>query len=387
MRFAVLCLELLLWAAVMSAQQPAARSSANGSPEQLFRDAQSAQRSGDFSTAVAKYQEILRLNPNVVAARANLAVALVSLGQFDEAIEQYRTALEQAPGNRELRLDLALAYYKKADYHSAAGEFASLHTEEQNDARITTLFADCLVHLGKNDEAISLLNPLEKGSPGNLDVEWVLGSALVNAGRAKEGLDFVRKVADERHSPEAYLASAQAYLQLTLFDQAQSSAAEAMRLNPNLPGVYTLRGVIADYQDDLEGAISYFRKALAADPDDFQAHLYLGAIHYVQRHLDEAREELNAALKLQPDSFVARYELGLVELREGNLEQAVKHFKTAEIAAPDWLPPHVELAALYYRLKRPEEGARERQTVDRLREEERKNNAKSALISPAIPPH
>jgi hypothetical protein len=33
---------------------------------------------------------------------------------------------------------------------------------------------------------------------------------------------------------------------------------------------------------------------------------------------------------------------------------------------PDWLEPHVELAALYDRLRRPEDGAKERQIVDSL---------------------
>jgi len=32
---------------------------------------------------------------------------------------------------------------------------------------------------------------------------------------------------------------------------------------------------------------------------------------------------------------------------------------------------HVELAALYYRVNRPEDGAREKKIVDRLTEEER----------------
>jgi hypothetical protein len=33
---------------------------------------------------------------------------------------------------------------------------------------------------------------------------------------------------------------------------------------------------------------------------------------------------------------------------------------------PDWLEPHVELAALYYRPRRPEDPAKERQIVDSL---------------------
>jgi chorismate mutase len=52
---------------------------------------------------------------------------------------------------------------------------------------------------------------------------------------------------------------------------------------------------------------------------------------------------------------------------------------------PDWLVPHVELAALYYRLNRPEDGAREKKIVDRLTEEERQHKSKSHIITPGIP--
>jgi hypothetical protein len=43
-----------------------------------------------------------------------------------------------------------------------------------------------------------------------------------------------------------------------------------IRLNPNLPGVYTLKGIIADYQDNLAVAVPAFQKAIVANLDDFQ---------------------------------------------------------------------------------------------------------------------
>jgi len=37
---------------------------------------------------------------------------------------------------------------------------------------------------------------------------------------------------------------------------------------------------------------------------------------------------------------------------------------------PTWLEPHIELASLYYRLRRPEDGRKEREIVDRLTAEQ-----------------
>src|SRR3954447_17863912 len=85
-------------------------------PQQLFQDAVTAQQRGDDATAIRKYQDLLKIRPDVVEARANLGAALSRQGRFDEAIEQYRAALAKDGGNAPLRMNLALAHYKKGAY-------------------------------------------------------------------------------------------------------------------------------------------------------------------------------------------------------------------------------------------------------------------------------
>jgi hypothetical protein len=54
-------------------------------------------------------------------------------------------------------------------------------------------------------------------------------------------------------------------------------------------------------------------------------------------------------------------------------------------ADANWLQPHIELAALYYRVKRPEDGARERAIVDRLTEEQRQRELRTLTPPPPSP--
>ncbi|MGH9351167.1 MAG: tetratricopeptide repeat protein, partial [Terriglobia bacterium] len=98
-----------------------------------------------------------------------------------------------------------------------------------------------------------------------------------------------------------------------------------------------------------------------------------------------ARQHLTRALEMQPTSAPAHYELGRVERAAGQLEAAVKELKAAEQENPGWLEPHVELTALYYRLKRPEDGAREKKIVDRIRTEQQQRGTQSHIISPGVP--
>ncbi len=353
-------------------------------PAELFRDALDTQQRGDLAAAVGKYQHLLQLYPDTLPARANLAVALVTLGRFDEGIKEYHKALTQAPDNFDLRLDLGIAYYTKGDFSSAATELEPLHRQQPSNPRIAVLLADSYSHTNRDADAISILLPVEAAEPQNLGAIWALGSAMIRVGRPEEGLPRIERVAREGRRAEAYAVAADTYLKLTQIDKARASVEEAARLNPDLPGLHTLRGNILDSATDQQGAIIEFEKAVAANPRDFEAELRWGVILYSQRKLEEASAHVNRALAIEPTSVLARYQLGRIQRAQEALDAAVKTLEAVVRDDPEWLPPHVELLALYYRLKRQEDGERERQIVDRLRAQEQQRLQRALSPIPAL---
>ncbi|HEV2194075.1 MAG TPA: tetratricopeptide repeat protein [Candidatus Acidoferrum sp.] len=355
-------------------------------PQQIFQEAAQAQQRGDNELAARKYQEVIQLNPNVVAAHANLGVVLVSLGRYDEAITQYNVALAEAPGNPELRLNLGLAYYKKGDFAGAAAQFASLHKENPTDLKVATLLGNCQVQLGLVEQSLALLEPLEKPNPDNLDLEWSLGMALLRAGQTQEALQRIQKVADQGQNAEAYQLAANLSIGLTYFDQARRDAEAVLRLNPKATKAHVVLGMADDYSGNEKEAEVEYEKALQIDPQDLQALLRLANDFITERKLDAARQQLDRVLALDANSLVARYELARVERAEGNLSAAVKDYETVAQQSPEWLQPHVELAALYYQVKRPEDGAREKEIVDNLRSKEQARRGQNRIISPQVPP-
>ncbi len=366
MRAAVL---LAILAALAWPQAPA--------PEQLFREAVEAQQRGDNALAVRKYQELVKLRPDVLAVRANLGAALAQLDRFDEAITQYRAALALSPGHPGLRLNLALAYYKKGDLTHATADFQSLHQSDPGNVQVAVLLGTCYERQGKHSDAITVLAPLEASRPNDLDLQLALGSALIHAGRLNEGLARVQKVAENGNGAEAWLLAGDTALRLNFFEQARHDADMAVRLNPRLPGAYTLQGKALQYLGDNDGAAVALRKAVEANAADFEAQLNLGAVLTSMRDLEGGRRHLARALELQPSSSLARFAMARLERTEGNLEAAVKDMEMVVRADPAWLQPHIELAALYYRVKRPEDGARERALVDKLSEERRERELKN----------
>lgn len=334
--------------------------------DQLFKAGIEAQQRGDFPAAIRYYHRFLALRPGSAEVEVNLGAALAHEGRFDEAIAEYRLALPQMEDKNGVLINIALAYYKKGDWEKASIQFETVHKSQPDDARVALLLGDCYLHLGKPTEAVALMTPLQTANSQNADFDYVLGSALVRTDKKRDGVSFLEKSAELNNSPDAYMLAGSTLLQLSEFDRARHDLDIALKLNPTLPGIYTLAGKARDQTGDMEAAAPVFREALKLNPNDFDANLYLGSILYKQRHLPEAKIYLDKALELNPSSNLARYQVAMLESTMGQDDAAAKRLEELVHDDPNWLAPHVELAALYYKLHRPADGARERETVERL---------------------
>ena len=357
MRAALLFLALL----------PAVATAQGANPDQLLTRAIDEQQHGDFPAAVRDYRKVIELRPNEVQAKVNLGAALVHLGQFDEAVAMYRAALTSAKDKNPILLNLALAYYKKGDLEHAREQLEILHDAQPNDVRALILLGDSDLRTGKPEAALNLLEPVESKYSQNMDFEYVLASALINTkGRRRDGVARMEKVAKATSAADSYMIAGATLLDLNEYQSARMDLEEALRLKPTLPELYTLVGTARDKTGAVKEAETAFREALKSNPDDFEANLYLGAILYKRRDTDEAKGYLERALRLKPADSMARYEAAMLKSTSGDYETAAKELESLVKDDPDWLEPHVELATLYYRLHRPDDGAKERQIVDAL---------------------
>ena len=347
-------------------------------PDRLFKEGIDAQQRGDYATAIHHYREVLKLRPKAVAARVNLGAALAHEGQFDAAIAEYRAALPDLADKNDVLLNLGLAYYKKGDWENARNLFEPLHQAQPKNTRIAVLLGDTYLRLKTPSAAVTMLIPLDGENSQSTDLEYVLGSALIQTGQRREGIARVERAAQAGNSADAYMLAGATLLQINEFEQARRDLDAALRLDPKLPGIYTLAGTARDKTGDVTDAEAAFRQALALDANDFEANLYLGAILYKRRQLDEAKIYLNKALQLNPASGLARYEAAMLKSTAGEYAAAAADLERLVHDDPKWLEPHVALAALYYRLHRPSDGARERQIVDTL-------NAEQQTQGPGLP--
>jgi tetratricopeptide (TPR) repeat protein len=368
MRFIVL---ILLLSSSISAIGQVSRPPAGGADESL-RKGIDAQERGDINSAIKEYRNALAINPGLSEARANLGAALAAAGQFDAAIAEDKRAMADAPDRVGVQKNLALAYYKKGDFVAARPEFEAVHKARPADLSVTMLLGYCEVKLGQGSEAVELLKPLERTNESNADFEFVLASALIEASRQDEGLPKMERVARSTRSAEAYVIAGSTRMDRREFREARADLDAAIEIDPAIPGLYTLAGQARDALGDTEPAASAFQSALRADPRDATANLYLGTIRLKRRDLDGARPLLELALQLQPQNRQAQLQMAKLDAMSGKNEEAVALLERLEKADPNWLDPHVELAPLYYKLRRPDDGQRERSIVDQIQAKQQK---------------
>ena len=85
-----------------------------------------------------------------------------------------------------------------------------------------------------------------------------------------------------------------------------------------------------------------------------------------EQNFEEARKYFGRALETRPGDPGARYQLALLALDEGKPEESRQMLEELVKESPQFTEAHVSLSLVYYRLKRPQDGKREREIVQKL---------------------
>ena len=346
----------------------------NASPEDTLRNAMELQQSGDLEGAVRGYREFLAARPGEAAVQANLGVLLAHLGRFDDAIAEYKKAVALDPQNGDIVRNLGLAYYKSGRIAEAAAEFTNSHALSPDNLQTILLLADCQLRMGENRDVITLLTPVEAQHGDELAIAYLLGTALINEGQIAEGQKRVDRILSKGDSAEARFLLGNQMFAAKDFPAAVKQLASAIELNPSLPGLQSLYGQALLNTGDPDAAAEAFRKELAADPNQFEANLYLAQILTARSQWKDAETLLEQALRVRPDSFPAALEMAAVRERQGKLADARRELVALEKRWPKSAAVHQRLAEVNAKLHLTAEAAREKKLAADL-------NPKSAAIT------
>jgi len=338
-------------------------------PKALIEGALADHKAGRFAEAIAGYQRFLELQPKSIEIRSNLGAALAHEGRYQEAIDQYRQALNLDATRTAVRLNLALALYKAWDIAEAAQELEKVVTAQPDTKNARLLLADCYLRMGQFKKVVETLAILEPTAADDHAVAYLMGMALIldeQPARGQVLIDLILRAGD---SAQARLLMGVTRLMAAEPAAARDDFARAVALDPKLPSAHASLGQALMQLGDTDNAAQEFEKELEGNPNDYDANLYLGVILRQGQRYPEAMSRFRRALSVRPASSTARYQVGSLHLVMGEIEEARKVLETVVAEEPKFVEAHVSLATIYYRLKRKEDGDRERAIVKDLSRE------------------
>lgn len=362
------------WLVLLALVMVASSAPAGGQPpvvsvDELLGKALALHKAGDLLGAIDNYESALKSAPDRGDIRSNLAAALAGLGRYDEAIAQYRTALE-AREDGQIRLNLGLALYKSGRRADAIPEFRRVLETDAENKQAALLLADCLLGEGRNQEVIDLLAPRDAAFADDLAYAYLLGTAYLNLDDVDRGQVLIDRIFSKGDSAEGHLLMGMAHLSRRDYQSARVELERAVDLNPELPSVQLMYGRALLGVSERDRAIRAFRRALQQDPDNFEANLHLGSLYRQDQKFEEALIYLKRAAAVRPDDLALRHVMAGTYLGLNQPEEARVLLEALVKDAPDFIDGRVLLATTYYRLKRKEDADRERAIVARLTAEQ-----------------
>ena len=375
---------ILVAVALLLAARPALRAQDVSEVDSLLERGMHLHRAGDLLGAIQNYQVALESAPERADIRSNLGAAYVALGKFTEGIDQYRLALATRD-DTTVRLNLALALYKSGRVADAQPEFERVVQQDPRNRQGTLLLADSLLQLGREKDVVALLSPREaEFGEDDLAFAYLLGTALVLTDNTERGQVLIDRIFKKGDSAEGHLMLGSAYMSKKDYLNAVKELARAIQINPDLPLVHAAYGRALLNTGDRANAIPAFRRELQLNPNNFDANLHLGNLYRLEQRHADALTYLKRAEAAQPTHPAVRHGLAAAYLALNEPEKARELLEAAIRETPSFIDAHVLLATTYYRLRRKDDGDREREVVERLTAEAqaRQPGARAADITP-----
>lgn len=272
----------------------------------------------DYRGAEADAAKAIELNPYLTDAYEVRGVARQNSGRPRLAIEDYTQALKLLPRNRQLLFNRALAL-ADVELYSAAD----------------SAFSEILRYYPRFDNAYL----------GRARAKLALGDTIA----AKTDIDKALTI--NNNALNAYILRADIAINSHAdYQSALDDIDQAIRLQPQLAGLYINRAFLRYKTDNYNGAMSDYDYALTLEPYNMAALFNRGLLLMEVSAFDLALEDFNRVLELSPDDMRALYNRAVVHMRKGNDKAAIADITRVAEAYPELPSTYYMRSGLYKNL-------------------------------------
>jgi tetratricopeptide (TPR) repeat protein len=191
-----------------------------------------------------------------------------------------------------------------------------------------------LIMLGKNEDAIKVLNQVIQIDPKYSFSYNGLGNALLKLGKYDDAISAYRKaINNDPNYAFPYKGLGVALSEINKTDEAIRALHQAIKINPNYVQAYSYLGNIFKNLKRYDEAIESYNKAILYDSQSVGSYNNLGIIFYETKRYPEAIEMYQHALSIDPEEIGAFFNLGQAFSATGKAKEAIEMYsKFLELA-------------------------------------------------------
>jgi tetratricopeptide (TPR) repeat protein len=315
-------------------------------PRGLLTLAQAHEATGAVEQALARYDDLLRLDPLNLEARFHRARLLQREQGGEEALRAFRQLADLAGERGELSereaIVLALTHAQigiiemgSRRYVAAAEALGkAVGALQEPDAELHVLLARAHLGYGNLEEARQVIEGAARRHPADLEVAIFRGEILVEEGDLAQARELYGRLLQERGgTAQAYAAVSEALLRSRRYEAADEFLSEGTRRHPADDGLIFARGAVMERLGRVKEAERLLGKAIRLNPKNAMALNYLGYMLAEQGvRLRDSIAYVKRALELDPKNPAYLDSLGWAQLRmslfgpaEQNLREAARY--------------------------------------------------------------
>ncbi len=359
----------------------------NRSASYYYEKGEEALRSKSYKTALAHFNECLRLSPYFMDAYYSRAMAREGLGDKQGALTDYNIYLESKPEDKEALFSRAVSRYDYGQWAVAKEDFLKLlylpeggetntvyFQTDQSAGGVTKAFT---AHHNLKPTILNYLGLIETKLNNYAKAEEYFNSAIsinasepdyfINRGIAKlEAGDSAKAIADFENALSLNPESSLARHNLAVLGKSYSSAgdietllSQAIEKNPRLPYSYAERGLIRMKAGNLKGALEDYNEAIRLDPADADYWLNRGIIKEQSKDLNGALADYHQVITLKADYEKGWLSHGNVLVKLNRFAEAIEDYNVAITYFPEYGLAYYNRGLTWHRLGKKAEACKD----------------------------
>jgi tetratricopeptide (TPR) repeat protein len=290
----------------------------------------------NVNEAIKDYRKALELRPGFSQATIALGMIFETHGETAKALELYEEQLDQKQ-DLQVAGRLATLYLKLNQLDLALKTLTVMTVIDPED--LNTQMKVGLIHMQKEDweGAKKVFEGLLEKVPDSDKVNYYLAAVYEELGQIDLSISHLQRVsADSKLYEDANLHGSALYRKLQMKEKAYQLLQSAVQKSPENAGFYLVLASMYEDDKDVKNAVESLKSGLKIFPDHEKMRYFFGALLDKQGNTDEAIVEMEKVLKQNPSNADALNFVAYTWTSQGvRLKDAEEMLKRALKLRPD----------------------------------------------------